>query len=62
MPAGSFAGALLVSYMADRIGRKKTVILSGIIWIIGSTLQCAAIVCTSPSFSHVYPEPSNRIV
>jgi len=62
MPAGSFAGALLVSYMADRIGRKKTVILSGIIWIIGSTLQCAAVVCTSPSFSHVYPEPSNRIV
>jgi MFS family permease len=45
MPAGSLAGALLVSYVADVIGRKKIVILSGIVWIIGSTLQCTAIVC-----------------
>ncbi|KAH9993508.1 general substrate transporter [Russula compacta] len=43
MPAGSFCGALLVSYVADRIGRKNTVILSGVVWIIGSTLQCAAV-------------------
>ncbi|KAH9962011.1 general substrate transporter [Lactifluus volemus] len=43
MPAGSFAGALLVSYIADTIGRKKIVILSGLVWIIGSTLQCAAV-------------------
>lgn len=51
MPAGSFAGALLVSYVADRIGRKKTVILSGIIFIIGSTLQSAALVCIRLHFS-----------
>jgi len=43
MPAGSLCGALLVSYVADRIGRKKTVILSGIIWVVGSILQCAAV-------------------
>jgi len=49
MPAGSFAGALLVSYVGDRIGRKKTVILAGLIWTIGSILQCSAVVCTPPS-------------
>jgi MFS family permease len=54
MPAGSFSGALLVSYVADRIGRKKTVILSGLVWVIGSTLQCAAVVCTLRSFSQAY--------
>lgn len=42
MPAGSFAGALLVTYLADKIGRKKTVISSGWIWVIGCILQCAA--------------------
>ncbi|KIY70281.1 general substrate transporter [Cylindrobasidium torrendii FP15055 ss-10] len=43
MPAGSFVGALAVSQLADRIGRKRTIILSGLIWIIGSILQCAAV-------------------
>ncbi|KAJ8520790.1 hypothetical protein ONZ45_g2436 [Pleurotus djamor] len=42
MPAGSLIGALSVSQLADRIGRKKTIILAGIVWIIGSILQCAA--------------------
>jgi MFS family permease len=51
MPAGSFCGALLVSYVADQIGRKKTVILSGLIWVAGSILQCSAVVCTLPSIS-----------
>jgi hypothetical protein len=57
MPAGSLCGALLVSYVADRIGRKKTVILSGIVWIAGSILQCAAVVRTPRSFIRAaYPE------
>ncbi|KAI0248196.1 general substrate transporter [Lactifluus subvellereus] len=43
MPAGSFVGALLVSYVADWIGRKNTVILSGLVWVVGSILQCAAV-------------------
>ena len=54
MPAGSFGGALLVSYVADRIGRKKTVILSGVVWVVGSTLQCAAVVCTLRFLSRAY--------
>lgn len=44
MPAGSLVGALLVTYLADRVGRKKTVILAGMIWVIGSILQCASVV------------------
>ena len=44
MPAGSLLGALAVTQLADRIGRKKTIILSGLIWVIGSTLQCTSIV------------------
>ncbi|KIL54556.1 hypothetical protein M378DRAFT_168849 [Amanita muscaria Koide BX008] len=43
MPAGSFIGALAVMQLADRIGRRKTIILSGIIWVIGSILQCASV-------------------
>jgi sugar porter (SP) family MFS transporter len=42
MPAGSLIGALAVTQLADRIGRKKTIILAGLIWVIGSTLQCAS--------------------
>ena len=51
MPAGSFVGALAVSALADKFGRKKTVILSGIFWVIGSILQCASIVRISYSNS-----------
>ncbi|KAL1751284.1 general substrate transporter [Schizophyllum commune] len=43
MPAGSFVGALIVSQLADRVGRKNAVILSGIIWVIGAILQCASV-------------------
>ncbi|VDB92528.1 unnamed protein product [Peniophora sp. CBMAI 1063] len=43
MPAGSFVGSLAVAYIADKIGRKKTIILSGLIWIVGSILQCASV-------------------
>ncbi|KAH0834877.1 general substrate transporter [Lanmaoa asiatica] len=43
MPAGSLFGALAVTSLADRIGRKNTIILASIIWIIGGVLQCASI-------------------
>ncbi|CCM06493.1 uncharacterized protein FIBRA_08762 [Fibroporia radiculosa] len=43
MPAGSFVGALAVTKLADRFGRKQTVILSGWIWVVGSILQCASV-------------------
>ena len=62
MPAGSFAGALLVSYVADWIGRKNTVILSGLVWVIGSLLQCTAVVCVLHFSSHTHPKTSYRTV
>lgn len=43
MPAGSLVGALIVTSLADKIGRKKTIIIAGIIWVIGSVLQCASV-------------------
>lgn len=43
MPCGSLLGALLVSKLADSIGRKKTIIISGWIWVLGAILQCAAV-------------------
>ena len=42
MPAGSFFGALLVTKLADVLGRRLTIMISAWIWVIGSTLQCAA--------------------
>ncbi len=51
MPAGSLVGALMVTQLADRIGRKKTIILSGLIWVIGSILQCASVVRYPPFLS-----------
>ncbi|KAF8838920.1 MFS general substrate transporter, partial [Paxillus ammoniavirescens] len=43
MPAGSLVGALAVTSLADRIGRKNTIILASAIWVIGGVIQCAAI-------------------
>ena len=42
MPAGSFFGALLVTKLADVLGRRLTIMISAWIWVIGSILQCAA--------------------
>ncbi|PVG01236.1 general substrate transporter [Serendipita vermifera] len=43
MPAGSLFGALAVGRLADVLGRKKTIQLAGIVWVIGSILQCASV-------------------
>ena len=48
MPAGSLVGALAASQLVDRIGRKRTIIIAGLIWVIGSIVQCASIVRPSP--------------
>ncbi|BGP43160.1 hypothetical protein JCM10449v2_007184 [Rhodotorula kratochvilovae] len=42
MPAGSFGGALLNSWLSDKIGRKKCIILSGYVWCIGCAIQAGA--------------------
>jgi MFS family permease len=61
MPAGSFVGALAASQLADRIGRKKTVIIAGLIWVIGSILQCASLV-GPPSFLPSFSSASNKFI
>lgn len=42
MPAGSFGGALINSWLADKIGRKKTIIIGAWIWVVGCIIQSAA--------------------
>ncbi|KAK9478302.1 general substrate transporter [Lipomyces japonicus] len=42
MSAGSLVGAIISGYVSDRIGRKRTIQLSTIVWIIGSVISCAA--------------------
>lgn len=46
MPAGSLVGALIVSWLGDKIGRKRTIMFAGWLWVIGSILQCASVVST----------------
>lgn len=42
MPAGSFVGSLLSSFLADRLSRKAALQVSCVFWIAGSAVQCSA--------------------
>ncbi|BGP41793.1 hypothetical protein JCM10449v2_005784 [Rhodotorula kratochvilovae] len=42
MAGGSFAGSLLTSWLADKIGRKRCIIISGFVWVIGCIIQAAS--------------------
>jgi MFS family permease len=42
MSAGSFAGALAAGFLSDWIGRKHSIQVAAIIWIIGSMVTCSA--------------------
>jgi hypothetical protein len=61
MPAGSLVGALFVTWLGDKIGRKKTITLAGMIWVLGSILQCASVVSiifsSRDNFSLKVPPP-----
>jgi MFS family permease len=45
MPGGSLLGSLLTTWLGDKLGRKRTVQLAGVIWVIGAVIQCASVVC-----------------
>ncbi|OBT92634.1 MFS sugar transporter [Pseudogymnoascus verrucosus] len=42
MPFGSFFGALISSFIADRYSRRTAIQFSCTLWIIGSIIQCAS--------------------
>jgi MFS family permease len=42
MSAGSFVGALAAGVLADRLGRRYSLMIASIIWIIGAVIQCSA--------------------
>lgn len=42
MPAGAFIGANIGGYVSDRLGRKKSLLVSIVFWIVGCILACAA--------------------
>ncbi|KAE8147111.1 general substrate transporter [Aspergillus avenaceus] len=42
MPAGSWLGALISGPLSDRVGRKTAIMVGCVIWLVGSTLMCAA--------------------
>ncbi|KAI0016382.1 putative MFS glucose transporter [Xylariomycetidae sp. FL0641] len=42
MSAGSFAGAVASGWISDILGRRKSLMLASIIWVIGSVLQLSA--------------------
>ncbi|EPQ31450.1 uncharacterized protein PFL1_00785 [Pseudozyma flocculosa PF-1] len=43
MAGGSFLGAIVSGLLTDRLGRKKAIFLSCILWIIGSIISCASV-------------------
>lgn len=42
MSAGSFIGAIISGYLADKLGRRGSLKIASVIWIIGAVLQCSA--------------------
>ncbi|KAH6616227.1 general substrate transporter [Chaetomium sp. MPI-SDFR-AT-0129] len=43
MPGGSFVGALVSGWLSDRFGRKRSILIGSLFWILGSILVCASV-------------------
>jgi MFS family permease len=41
MAGGSLIGSILSTFISDRFGRRDTLFVAAIVWIVGSTLMCA---------------------
>ncbi|BCS23449.1 sugar porter family MFS transporter [Aspergillus puulaauensis] len=42
MSAGSFAGAIGAGFIADHLGRRMSLIIASMVWIVGAVVQCSA--------------------
>ncbi|KAI9045965.1 sugar porter family MFS transporter [Aspergillus affinis] len=42
MSAGSFAGAIGAGWLSDHLGRRMSLMIACIVWIIGAVIQCSA--------------------
>jgi MFS family permease len=39
---GAFFGALIVAYIADMLGRKRSILIGGVFFLFGGSFQCCA--------------------
>lgn len=42
MAAGSFGGAIAAGFISDAFGRRASLMVTSVVWIIGAVLQCSA--------------------
>lgn len=42
MSAGSFGGAIAAGFISDYVGRRWSLMLASVVWVIGAVIQCSA--------------------
>jgi len=42
MSAGSFVGAICAGFISDHLGRRGSLKVASVIWVIGAAVQCSS--------------------